>query len=185
MRTHPISHLLGASAVFAILVAGCGSSAAKGNSAIQQAPSAPEAAVATPAAITTPKSGPLSKEPTIAKPKGPAPAKLETIDLVKGTGAVVKLGDTITVNYVGATYDNGKVFQASWTTGAPFETQLVNGGLIAGWLDGLPGMRVGGRRELIIPAALAYGAHGQAAAGIGPNQPLIFDVDMLGATAAP
>jgi peptidylprolyl isomerase len=174
-----IPHLLGSATVLAILVSGCGSSSS-GNPAILPAPSAPQGKITVPAAITTPKSGPLSKEPTIAKPTGPAPKKLVVKDLVTGTGTVLKVGETATVNYVGATYSNAKVFDASWKRGAPTAFQLVSGDLIAGWVQGLPGMRIGGRRELIIPSALGYGAAGNPAGGIGPNQPLIFIIDLLG-----
>lgn len=176
----PLPHLLGAGTALAILLGGCGSSA-KPNPAIQPAPSAAQGPITVPKAITTPKTGPLSKEPTIAKATGPAPKTLVVKDLVKGTGAVLKVGQTATVNYVGVTSVNGKVFDASWKRGAPAEFQLMTGALIPGWVQGLPGMRIGGRRELIIPAALAYGKTGNPQAGIGPNQPLTFIVDLLGA----
>jgi peptidylprolyl isomerase len=178
MRIRP-PHLLATAATLAALLAGCGSSST-GNSAIQPAPSAPQGPITVPKAITTPKTGPLSKEPTIAKPTGPAPKKLVVKDLVKGTGAVLAVGQTATVNYVGATYSNAKVFDASWKRGAPSSFQLTPGQLIAGWVEGLPGMRVGGRRELIIPSALGYGVSGNPQGGIGPNQPLIFIIDLLG-----
>jgi peptidylprolyl isomerase len=175
-----LPHLIAAGAAAAVLVTGCGST--KANPAIQAAPSAAQGPVTIPAAITTPKSGPLSKEPTIAKPTGPAPKTLKVIDLVKGTGAVLKVGQTATVNYVGAVYSTAKVFDASWNRGAPSQFQLMTGALIPGWVEGLPGMRIGGRRELIIPSALAYGATGNPSAKIGPNQPLTFIVDLLGAS---
>lgn len=168
--------LIGTSFALAVAIAGCGSST--GNSAIQAAPSAPQGRITIPAAITTPKAGPLSKEPTITK--GPAPARLVIKDLVKGTGAVLKVGQTATVNYVGATTANGKVFDASWKHGMPSQFQLMTGALIPGWVQGLPGMRINGRRELIIPAALGYGKPGNPAAGIGPNQALTFVIDLLG-----
>ncbi|HEX3873634.1 MAG TPA: FKBP-type peptidyl-prolyl cis-trans isomerase [Solirubrobacteraceae bacterium] len=177
-----LPHLTCAGAVLAIGLTGCGSSSTSPNPAIQQAPSAAQGPIKVPAAVTTPKTGPLSKEPTIAKPTGAAPKKLIVKDLVKGTGAVLKIGQTATVNYVGATYPNAKIFDASWTRGQPAQFQLVTGGLITGWLQGLPGMRVNGRRELIIPAALGYGKPGNSAAGIAPNTPLIFIVDLLGAS---
>jgi peptidylprolyl isomerase len=173
--------LAGITAALALLVSGCGSSSTT-NTAIQAAPSAAQGQVTVPAAITTPKSGPLSKEPTIAKSKAPAPTKLVVKDLVKGTGAVLKLGQTATVNYVGASYPAAKVFDASWKRGTPAEFPLTAGSLIPGWIQGLPGMKVGGRRELIIPGALAYGKSGNPQAGIGPNQALIFIIDLLGAS---
>ncbi|HEY5196668.1 MAG TPA: FKBP-type peptidyl-prolyl cis-trans isomerase [Solirubrobacteraceae bacterium] len=175
-----LPHTLAVAAAAAIVISGCGSS--KANPAIQPAPSAAQGPVTIPPAITTPKTGPLAKEPTIAKSSAAAPQKLIVKDIVKGTGATLKVGQTATVNYVGATYPAAKVFDASWKRGTPAEFQLMAGALIPGWVQGLPGMRVGGRRELIIPAALAYGKPGNSAAGIGPNQPLIFIIDLLGAS---
>ncbi len=173
--------VLGAGAALAILLVGCGSSAT-GNTAILPAPSTPQGKITVPAAITTPKAGPISKEPTIAKSNAAAPKKLIIKDLVTGTGAAVKLGQTVTVNYVGALYPSAKVFDASWKRGMPTEFQLMPGALIPGWVQGLPGMKIGGRRELIIPGALAYGKPGKPQAAIGPNQPLIFIIDALGAS---
>lgn len=130
-------------------------------------------------AATTPTSGPLSKEPKVTPPSGPAPAKLETKELIAGTGAEAKAGDTVTVNYVGVLYKGGKEFNASWETKEPFTFVLGKGQVIKGWDQGIPGMKVGGRRELIIPAALAYGAAGSPPK-IPANAPLVFVVDLLG-----
>ena len=127
--------------------------------------------------IVTPKSGRLSVEPKITVPKTAAPTKLVRKDLIAGTGAVAQAGDTITVNYVGALYKDGKVFDASWTRGQTFATPLGQGAVIAGWDQGLVGMRVGGRRELIIPPALGYGKTGQGT--IPANATLIFIIDLL------
>jgi peptidylprolyl isomerase len=98
-------------------------------------------------------------------------------DLIKGTGATVTPSSTVTVNYVGVLYHGGKVFDASWNRGTP--TTFPLSGVIPGWTQGLPGMKVGGRRELIIPAKLAYGAQGSPPT-IPPNAPLVFVIDMLG-----
>ena len=92
--------------------------------------------------------------------RAPPPTKLETKDLIVGTGAEAKAGDTVTVNYVGVLYKSGKVFDASWKRNEPFTFTLGKGQVITGWDQGIAGMKVGGRRELIIPAALAYGAKG-------------------------
>jgi peptidylprolyl isomerase len=127
----------------------------------------------------TPTSGPLSKEPKVTPPTGPAPTKLETKELITGTGAEAKAGDTVTVNYVGVLYNGGKEFNASWETKEPFSFTLGKGQVIAGWDQGIPGMKVGGRRELIIPASLAYGAKGSPPK-IPANAPLVFVVDLLG-----
>jgi hypothetical protein len=131
---------------------------------------------------TTPKSGPLSAEPKITVPSTPAPTRLETKDLIAGTGATARAGDTVVVNYVGALYTNGKVFDSSWSRGQTFTAPLVSADLIQGWVDGIPGMKVGGRRELIIPPALAY--KNRANGTIPANSTLIFIVDLLKVTSA-
>ncbi len=133
----------------------------------------------TTASVKTPTSGPLSKEPKVTPPSGPPPAKLETKDLIVGTGAEAKSSDAITVNYVGVLYKGGKKFNASWETGKPFPFTLGKGEVIKGWDQGIVGMKVGGRRELIIPASLAYGAGGRPPS-IPKNEALVFVVDLLG-----
>jgi len=168
----------------AALAAGCGSSSPTSNSAIQAAPSGSQAdvpAVSTATTTTppTPVNPALAKEPTIAPGKGPAPTKLVVRDLVKGTGPPARAGQTLTVQYLGVLYKNGKQFDASWGKPSPFSFTLGVGGVIKGWDRGLVGMNVGGRRQLIIPAALAYGALAQPK--IPANSPLIFDVDLLSA----
>jgi peptidylprolyl isomerase len=129
--------------------------------------------------VGTPKPpSPLSKEPTVTVPKTPPPKVLVTKDEIKGTGAVAKAGSTVTVNYVGVLYSNGKVFDASWNRHEPFSFTLGEGKVIPGWDQGVVGMKVGGRRELIIPAPLAYGAQGSPPT-IPPNSALVFVVDLL------
>jgi peptidylprolyl isomerase len=128
------------------------------------------------ATATTPTSGPLSKQPKILLPNGPAPTKLVVKDLITGTGAEAKPGAKVTVNYVGALYNGGKIFDASWLRKQPSTFGLSE--VIPGWTEGIPGMKVGGRRELIIPSALAYGTKGSGAK-IPPNAPLVFVIDLL------
>ena len=161
-------------ALVALVAAGCGgSSKAPG---VVLAPSTGATQVSVP---TTPKPPPaLAKKPVVTVPKGPAPTKLVTKDLVVGTGQTVKPGQTVTVNYVGDLYKNGKEFDSSWKTGQPATFPLTAGGVIQGWVQGIPGMKVGGRRELIIPASLAYGKSGRPPT-IPPNSPLVFVVDLL------
>jgi peptidylprolyl isomerase len=171
------------------LAAGCGSGGSgtitvgnenKADEALARS-SAPTSTSKTPtesATAKTPTSGPLSKEPKVTPPSGSPPTKLVVKDLIKGTGAEAKLGQSITVNYVGVLYHGGKQFDASWKRGQPSTFSLATGQLIQGWTQGIPGMKVGGRRELIIPAALAYGAKGTS--GIPPNEPLVFVIDLLG-----
>jgi peptidylprolyl isomerase len=127
---------------------------------------------------TTPVRGPLSKKPTIKAHKGPAPKRLVIREIVKGTGPKAKSGNVLTVNYVGALYSNGKVFDSSWRRNETFTFPLGRREVIEGWERGLAGMRVGGRRELIIPSVLAYGREGSPPV-IPPNSTLIFVVDLL------
>jgi peptidylprolyl isomerase len=175
-------------AVAALALAGCGSSKAPG---IQPAPQggATQAAVtaasttSTTTSATTPKPpSPLSKKPVVTVPKGPAPAKLVTKDLIQGTGTEAKEGDTVTVNYVGVLYKTGKEFDSSWSRNQTFTTPLTTGSVIPGWVQGIAGMKVGGRRELIIPPGLAYGKAGSGST-IPPNSTLVFVVDLLSASS--
>lgn len=98
--------------------------------------------------------------------------KLEVSDTKVGTGDTVKPGDTITADYTGALMSNGQIFDASSKHGGPISFSLS--GVIAGWSQGIPGMKVGGTRRLLIPSSLAYGPQGNS--GIPPNSDLVFDV---------
>jgi FKBP-type peptidyl-prolyl cis-trans isomerase len=124
--------------------------------------------------------GKWGTEPTVTVPTGAPPTQLESKDLIVGTGPTVKSGDTVTVQYVGVSYSSGKVFDASWTDGQPFQFTVnsTTQPVITGWDQGVIGMQVGGRRELIIPPTLAYGASPPSAA-IAVNDTLIFIVDVL------
>lgn len=164
------------------LLAGCGSS--NGGSTITVGNENPsDNALAnsggTETTATTPTSGPLSEEPKVTPPSGAAPASLEKKDLIVGSGPEAKTGQTVTVNYVGVLFKGGKEFDASWKRHEPFTFKLGAGQVIAGWDQGIPGMKVGGRRELVIPASLAYGSKGSGST-IPPNAPLVFVVDLLG-----
>ena len=117
-------------------------------------------------------------KPKVKVPNGPPPKKLEIKDLETGSGAEAKAGDEVTVQYVGVSYKSGKEFDASWDRNEPFTFQLGAGMVIPGWDKGVEGMKVGGRRELIIPPNLAYGPEG-APPAIGPNETLIFVIDLL------
>jgi FKBP-type peptidyl-prolyl cis-trans isomerase len=119
----------------------------------------------------------LSTKPVVTVPKGAAPKSLVVKDLVKGTGTAATKTSKVTVQYVGVLYKTGKQFDASWDRNQPFTTQLGQGQVIPGWDQGIPGMKVGGRRELIIPAKLAYGAKGQPPT-IPANSPLVFVIDL-------
>lgn len=182
--------LAAAALAAAIAIAGCGSSGGSstitvGNensadSALIKAGESTTASTTTPTTTTakTPTTGPLSKEPKVTPPSGSAPTKLVTKELIAGTGAEAKAGDTVTVNYVGVLYKGGKEFDASWKRNEPFSFALGKGQVIKGWDAGVAGMKVGGRRELIIPSELAYGKTGSPPT-IPPNAPLVFVVDLL------
>ena len=114
-----------------------------------------------------------SVSPTSANDGG---GSLMIVDLVAGTGATAAVGDTITVNYVG-TFTNGSKFDSSYDRNQPFTFRLGAGTVIAGWDQGLPGMKVGGNRHLTIPPSLGYGS--QAYNGIPGNSTLVFDVELL------
>jgi peptidylprolyl isomerase len=122
-----------------------------------------------------------SKKPTITKPSGDPPAELVTKDIVVGKGAAAAAGDNLSMHYLGALFD-GEQFEASWDAGKPYDFALGQGGVIAGWDQGIVGMKAGGRRLLVIPPDLAYGPDGQGS--IPPNATLIFVVDLVKRTAA-
>jgi peptidylprolyl isomerase len=103
---------------------------------------------------------------------------LKYVDLVVGKGDMPKKGQTVRVHYVGTLVDGTK-FDSSRDRGQPFEFALGTGGVIAGWDEGVAGMRVGGRRKLTVPPTLGYGAQG-AGDKIPPNATLIFDIELLG-----
>jgi peptidylprolyl isomerase len=164
-------------AALAAGVTACGSSKAPG---VQQAPSGGS----TGSTATTAKVPPaLSKEPVVTVPKGAPPTHLVTKDLIQGTGQTAQAGETVTVNYVGALYKTGKTFDSSWSRNQPFTTPLAAGSVISGWVKGIPGMKVGGRRELIIPPSEAYGAKGSPPT-IPANSTLIFVVDLLSVSSS-
>jgi peptidylprolyl isomerase len=172
--------------LLALGLAACGTKKAPG---VVQAPSGGVTQVPATTPATTPTTSPttptavkpppqLSKEPVVSVPAAPPPAKLVVKDLIKGNGKAATTGSTVTVNYVGVNYKTGKQFDASWLRHQPFTTALSNGNVIPGWVQGIPGMKVGGRRELIIPPSLGYGSRG-AGSAIPPNSTLVFVVDLL------
>ena len=120
--------------------------------------------------------GDAGAAPTIAAPTGTPATTLQTQDVIVGTGAEVVATSTLTVHYTLMAWSTGKVIESSWTGGQPATFPLAN--VIAGWQQGLPGAKVGGRRLLVIPADLGYGPNGSGP--IGPNETLIFVVDIIG-----
>lgn len=186
MRAHTIALLAAAAA--GLGACGDGKSDTASTTA-ESAAAAPAPATATSTTTTSAKtsgsldiSKDLSSKPKIPKPSGDPPAKLVVQDIVAGKGRAAKAGDNVVVHYVGALYNTGEQFDASWDSGSPFAFALGQGGVIAGWDQGVEGMKIGGRRLLIIPPDLAYGAQGHGS--IGPNETLVFVIDLLNATPA-
>ncbi|HWI95517.1 MAG TPA: FKBP-type peptidyl-prolyl cis-trans isomerase [Solirubrobacterales bacterium] len=107
-----------------------------------------------------------------------SPKKYAIKEIEEGTGAEAKKGDEVTVQYVGVGYDSEEEFDSSWSRNEPFTFTLGAGEVIKGWDQGVEGMKVGGRRELLLPPELAYGAEGSPPS-IGPNETLIFTIDLL------
>src|SRR6476659_4315450 len=152
--------MLTAALCAALVVSGCGGSDSSTSS------------------TSTDATAPARSKPKVEVPKGPPPQKLVEKNLIVGKGAVAKTGDFISVQYVGVDYKTGKQFDASWDRGQPFPFQLGAGQVIPGWDKGVAGLKVGGRRELIIPPNLAYGAAG-APPAIAPNATLVFVIDLV------
>lgn len=117
-------------------------------------------------------------KPEIDVPDGPPPTELEVTDLTEGQGAEASAGQTVDVHYVGVAHSTGAEFDASYNRGTPLSFRLGAGQVISGWDQGVAGMKVGGRRRLVIPPHLAYGDRG-AGGAIKPGETLIFVVDLV------
>jgi len=175
--------------VLAVAAAGCGGSSKNESAADKSAAAAEKEAknqkpVPEPKAPTAAKVAPtageadIAKKPTVPKGTGAAPKALKVETLIAGSGPEIKNGQQATVQYVGVLFKNGKEFDTSWGKGKqPFAFTIGSGQVISGWDQGVLGMKVGERRRLTIPADLAYGAQGSPPK-IGPNEPLIFDIDL-------
>jgi peptidylprolyl isomerase len=154
----------------ALALAGCASDASD------------EPSVTAPAAPSTQDAGGPPDAPAILEElypgRGEPPADLVVTDLVEGAGAPIAAGQRAVVHYWGLRWSDGGTFDASWTRGDTFTFQLGAGQVISGWDLGVDGMRVGGRRVLVIPPALAYGDRG-AGNVIGPGETLVFIVDLV------
>ncbi len=118
------------------------------------------------------------ERPEIDFPGGEPPAYLDITDIKVGDGPEAKTGSTVSVHYVGVAFSTGEEFDASWNRGQPLDFPLGAGRVIKGWDMGVAGMKVGGRRKLVIPPHLAYGDRG-AGGAIRPGETLIFVVDLL------
>ena len=118
-------------------------------------------------------------KPQVQVSDGAAPSDLQVTDLTVGDGAEATAGSTVDVHYVGVSHSSGQQFDASWDRGQPLSFPLGAGRVIAGWDQGVAGMRVGGRRRLVIPPHLGYGDRG-AGGVIAPGETLVFVVDLIG-----
>ena len=152
----------------ALAVAGCGGGSDSSSSSTDSAATAAKSGISTD----------TTKRPKVEAPSGEAPKQLEEVEVVEGTGPEAKAGDKVTVQYVGVNFKDGSEFDASWDRHEPFTFSLGAGEVIKGWDQGVAGMKVGGRRELISPPGLAYGPTG-APPAIAPNETLIFVIDLL------
>ena len=166
----------------AVLLAACGGSSKKDETAATPTKTAKPTATATATAAPVGKvkvTGALGAKPkiVITPINATPPAKLKIKDLAKGHGKAAKAGETVTVQYDGVLYANGTEFDASWNRHQPFSFPLGAGQVIPGWDKGVVGMKVGGRRVLTIPPELGYGPQGSGP--IPPNSTLVFVVDML------
>ena len=118
----------------------------------------------------------LERKPTLSSLPGLPPMELVTKDVVTGSGRAAKAGEKVTVQYVGVAYSSDKEFDSSWGK-KPFETTLVSPGIVEGWVKGIPGMKEGGRRALVIPPDLGYGEAGSPP-DIAPYETLVFVIDL-------
>ena len=168
-------HLPVVLAAAAIAASGCGGGG--GNATNANIPAGPAPTTPAPPKASTNLKDTKTK-PAIPKPTGSPPTKLVVKDIVVGKGKPAKKGDKLSMQYVGVLYKGGEQFDASWDNGSPFDFTLGQHMVIAGWDKGLIGIKPGGRRELIIPPKLAYGARGQGST-IPPNAALVFIVDAL------
>jgi peptidylprolyl isomerase len=118
------------------------------------------------------------QKPVVTIPAEAPPTELVIVDLEVGEGPEAQSGGPVTVHYVGVAWSNGQEFDSSWNRNDPFQFNLGAGQVIAGWDQGVAGMKAGGRRQLTIPPHLGYGERG-AGGAIGPNETLVFVVDLL------
>jgi peptidylprolyl isomerase len=177
--------LLAPLVALALFVAGCGDDKSSSSSGTNSATTPAAATTAEPQATTgeapvVSNAKDLKSKPEIAAPAGDPPTELIKKDLVVGKGPAVKKGQLASMQYVGISWSTGQQFDASWDRGAePFQFPLGQGRVITGWDEGIPGMKVGGRRILVIPPDQGYGSAG-APPDIAPDETLVFVVDLVG-----
>jgi peptidylprolyl isomerase len=159
-------------AALSLTAAGCGEETETATFTVDAPPASSDSAAADEEPVSS------GKKPKVTVPAGAPPKKLVVKDLKEGTGKAATAGDDLTMDYVGVAYSTKKEFDSSFKAGQPFDFTLGQGQVIAGWDEGIEGMKVGGQRELIIPPAQAYGAQGSPPS-IKPNETLVFVVDLL------
>lgn len=161
-----------------LLAAGCSSGTSPQGQGTTATTATTSGAGASGAGVEWSPAGTFGTKPSVVVPSGSPPAVLLTHDLIVGSGATAQAGHTVTVQYVGYSWTTKQQFDASWDRGQPFMFELGVHQVITGWDQGVAGMKVGGRRELVIPPKLAYGATSPGA-GIAANDTLVFVVDLL------
>lgn len=161
----------------ALALAGCGSGGSSNAGSTSAGATNVEATAPSSTGTEAADAGDKLAKPKVQIPSGPPPTKLVSKDIIKGTGPMVKKGGDITVQYVAVDYETGKEIDSSWTRGEPYSGTLGPGDTLKGWKLGIPGMRVGGRRELILPPDLAYKGENVAFA----NDTLVYVIDLLAA----
>ncbi|SOD71401.1 peptidylprolyl isomerase [Jatrophihabitans sp. GAS493] len=173
----------GALLALALVLTGCASKSKPATSAASGSASVVSGATATFKGVTVENANDITKEPKVTSKSTDMPTELEVDDLIVGGGAPATPTSTVKVQYVGARLSDGYNFDSSWSRGEPTSFPLT--GVVPGFTQGIagtdsiPAMKVGGRRIMILPPSLAYGASGQGA-DIPPNTPLVFVVDLLG-----
>lgn len=168
-----------AAALLCVALVGCAGAGGsgtdpEGQTSDGEAVSNGEAVTESPSGVKV--TGPLDAKPEITIPDADPPTELEVTDLVVGDGEEVSEGATVTAHYVGKSWSSGEQFDSSWDRGDPIAFPLD--GVISGWTEGIPGMRVGGRRLLVIPPDKGYGPGGSPPV-IGPDETLVFVVDIV------
>ena len=172
-------------AIASVLLVGCGNNDGESvtTNSSTDAPT-PIEIVPTPTPAGDVDNSDLTVKPLVTIPTSSPPTELVVEDLVVGGGSSVDAGDFLVMDYVGVSYSTGIQFDASWDRGSPFPFELGAGQVIQGWDEGIVGMAVGGRRSLSIPPDLAYGKNGSGSGSIGPNETLVFVVDLLASVPA-
>ena len=177
-RRFAASSALAVSVSAALVLSGCGGS----SSSSAEPPPVPTPSATTrppdpgPVKVTVNNAKDLKLRPNLVVNRGQLPTKLETTDLIPGTGRTATPQDIVTVQYVGVIARNGQEFDASWDSGEPSTFSLAE--TIPGFRNGITGMKEGGRRQIIMPPDQAYGAQG-AGSKIGPDETLIYVVDLI------